>query len=231
MLQVLQALNIKLLSCQNKFMYSLPYFKEEDKDEVLRFMHAHSFVMLCGSDGKGNPVVTQVPVLIREVDGQIFLEGHIMKNTDHHKAFAQNTNALAVFIGAHTYVSASWYSNPVQASTWNYQSVHVRGHLRLLEEGELRRILDETTSKYENNEQSPALFRHLTDDYVNRLIPAIIGFEMKVDAIENVFKLSQNRDEKSFHTIMEKLKEQDADAQKIAGEMERIRPLLFNKDK
>jgi transcriptional regulator len=210
-------------------MYSLPYFKEEDKDEVLRFMHAHTFVMLCGCDHDGKPVATQVPVLIREIDGQLFLEGHVMKNTDHHKAFAQNPNALAVFIGAHTYVSASWYSNPVQASTWNYQSVHVRGKLRFLEEGDLRRILEETTSKYEQNEQSPALFKHLTDDYVNRLIKAIVGFEMKVDVIENVFKLSQNRDEKSFHTIMEKLNERDSDARKIASEMERIRPELFNK--
>lgn len=192
-------------------------------------MHAHTFVMLCGCDHDGKPVATQVPVLIREIDGQLFLEGHVMKNTDHHKAFAQNPNALAVFIGAHTYVSASWYSNPVQASTWNYQSVHVRGKLRFLEEGDLRRILEETTSKYEQNEQSPALFKHLTDDYVNRLIKAIVGFEMKVDVIENVFKLSQNRDEKSFHTIMEKLNERDSDARKIASEMERIRPELFNK--
>lgn len=210
-------------------MYSLPYFKEEDKDEVLRFMHAHSFVMLCGSDTKGNPVVTQVPVLIREIDGSIVLEGHVMKNTDHHKAFVQNANALAVFIGAHTYVSASWYSNPVQASTWNYQSVHVRGKIRFMEEKDLRRVLEETTSKYEKNENSPALFKHLSDDYVDRLIKAIVGFEMKVDVVENVFKLSQNRDERSFHNIMEKLNEQDADARKIAKEMERIRPKLFNK--
>ena len=210
-------------------MYSLPYFKEEDREEVLRFMHAHSFVMLCGADGRGNPVATQVPVLIRETDGKISLEGHVMKNTDHHKAFVQNPNALAVFIGAHTYVSASWYSNPNQASTWNYQSVHVRGKIRFLEEGDLRRILDDTTSKYEQNDQSPALFRHLNDDYINRLIKAIVGFEMLVEAIENVFKLSQNRDEKSFHNIMEKLNEQDADARKIAGEMKRIRPGLFNK--
>jgi transcriptional regulator len=210
-------------------MYSLPYFKEENKEEVLRFMHAHSFVMLCGADARGNPVATQVPVLIREIDGRILLEGHVMKNTDHHNAFVQNPNVLAVFVGAHTYVSASWYSNPVQASTWNYQSVHVRGKLRFLEEGELRRILEETTSKYEQNEQSPALFKHLTDDYVSRLIKAIVGFEMKVEVIENVFKLSQNRDEKSFHNIMEKLNGQDADARKIAAQMERIRPSLFNK--
>jgi transcriptional regulator len=224
----LLVLNTKWHLFQNKFMYSLPYFKEEDSEEVLRFMHAHPFVMLCGSDGDGNPVATQVPVLVRERDGQMLLEGHIMRNTDHHKAFVQNPNALVVFIGAHTYVSASWYSNPNQASTWNYQSVHVRGKIRFLEEDELRRILDETTTKYENDEHSPALFKHLTHDYVNRLIKAIAGFEVKVDVIENVFKLSQNRDEQSFHNIMEKLNEQDADARKIASEMERIKPGLFN---
>lgn len=208
-------------------MYSLPYFKENDGEEVLRFMHGHPFVMLCGSDKKGKPVATQVPVLIKVTGKQIVLEGHVMKNTDHHKALEENPQALAVFMGAHTYVSASWYSNPNQASTWNYLSVHACGSIRFLEEQELRRILDETTTKYENDENSPALYRHLSDDYINRLIKAIIGFELKVENIENVFKLSQNRDEKSFHTIMEKLNVQDEDAKKIASEMERIKDKLF----
>jgi len=208
-------------------MYSLPYFKEENKEEVIRFMHAHPFVMLCGSDSNGKPVATQVPLLVKENDGQMTLLGHVMRNTDHHKAFMQNPNALAVFVGAHTYVSASWYSNPNQASTWNYLSVHARGTIRFLEEGDLRRILDETTTKYEQNENSPALFKHLTDDYINRLIKSIVGFEMKVEAIDSVFKLSQNRDEESFHNIMGKLNEQDADARKIASEMERIKSHLY----
>ena len=33
----------------------------------------------------------------------------MMKNTDHHKAFAQNENVLVIFTGPHCYVSASWY--------------------------------------------------------------------------------------------------------------------------
>ena len=210
-------------------MYSLPYFKEDNKEEVLRFMHAHPFVMLCGCDRNGKPVATQVPVLIKEREGQLIIEGHVMKNTDHHKAFEQNSKALAVFTGAHTYVSASWYSDPNQASTWNYLSVHAHGTLKFLDENELRRILDETTSKHENNENSPALFRHLTDDYINRLIKAIIAFEMKVEEIGNVFKLSQNRDEKSFQTIMDKLNAQDEDGRIIAGEMARIKDGLFKK--
>ncbi|MBL7698689.1 MAG: FMN-binding negative transcriptional regulator [Chitinophagaceae bacterium] len=210
-------------------MYSLPYFTEEDKEEVLRFMHAHPFVTLCGSDAAGRPFATQVPLLFKEQDGRMILEGHIMRNTDHHKAFQQNPQVLAIFTSAHTYVSASWYSNPNQASTWNYQSVHARGNLSFIEEEELRRVLKETTEKYENHRESPASFHNLQPEYINRLIKAIVGFRIPVDEIGNVFKLSQNRDEESFDNIMQKLNAQDEDGRKIASEMNRIKEKLFNK--
>ncbi len=210
-------------------MYSLPYFTEENQDEVLRFMHAHSFITLCGSDANGKPVATQVPVLIKEKEGKLVLEAHIMRNTDHHKAFAQNPQVLALFTGAHTYVSASWYSDQKQASTWNYQSVQAHGKISFLNEAGLRRMLEETTAKYENNENSPSLYKHLSPEYINKLIHAIVGFEIVVEKIGNVFKLSQNRDEKSFHTIIDKLDSQDDDAKKIADEMKRIESALFKK--
>lgn len=208
-------------------MYSLPYFKENDPARVLEFMRAHTFVTLCGADAKGRPIATQVPVLIKESADFLYLEGHIMKSTDHHKAFLENPQALAVFTGAHTYVSASWYSDPNQASTWNYISVHARGTITFLEEDDLRRILNETTTKYEEGRESPASFHNLKPEYINKLINAIIGFRLKVENIENVFKLSQNRDEKSFHTIMDKLNEQGGDAQQIATHMDRIKPDVF----
>lgn len=207
-------------------MYSLPYFKTNDAEEVLRFMHAHPFVTLCGSSKSGTPVATQVPVLLKKRDEKLYLEAHMMKNTDHHKAFLENPNALVIFTGAHTYVSASWYSDPNQASTWNYQSVHARGVLQFLDERQLLRILEETTSKYEKQD-SPASFHNLPNEYVNRLIKAIVAFEIAIDDIGNVFKLSQNRDEESFHTIMDRLNQQDEAGKKIASEMARIQDKLF----
>src|SRR6187431_3035592 len=100
-------------------MYNLPYFKEGDKEVIFKFIDEHPFAFIAGSlDGK--PVATQIPVFIEEEAGRIILRGHIMRNTDHHKAFLQNPNVLVVFSGAHTYVSATWYSDPSQASTWNY---------------------------------------------------------------------------------------------------------------
>ena len=211
-------------------MYNLPYFKEEDPEVVLKFMRDHPFVFLTGVNEENKPVATQVPVFIDEKEGKLFLTGHIMRNTDHHKAFEQNRNVLAVFTGPHVYVSGTWYSNPQQASTWNYMSVHVRGAIRFGNEEDLIAILKRLTLHYENNNQaSTTIFDNLPSEYTGPLLKAIVAFEVEITSIENVFKLSQNRDEKSFHNIMTKLNEQGSDGKFIAGEMKKIQQQLFAK--
>ncbi len=211
-------------------MYNLPYFKEQDAATILKFIKENPFAFLCGCDAVNNPVATQVPVFIDEKGDKLFLSGHIMKNTDHHKAFLHNPNVLAVFTGAHTYVSASWYSDKQQASTWNYISVHAKGKLRFLEEGALLNVLKRTTNHFENNPHSGSNFEDLPQDYVRRLVNAIVAFEVEVYQIENVFKLSQNRDEKSFHNIIGKLEDQGGDGKEIAAEMRRRSSQLFKEE-
>jgi transcriptional regulator len=208
-------------------MYSLPYFKEKDQGLVKEFMHQHPFITLCGCDKAGNPVATHVPVLLREENGQLFLRGHIMKKTDHHLAFLENPNVLALFTGAHIYVSASWYSNPLQGSTWNYMTVHVKGQIRFLDEAALSVLLRDLTAHFENNDNSPALFEKLPAEYISQMIKAIVAFEIEVQEMDNVFKLSQNRDEQSFHAIIEKLEQQGGDGSIIAGEMSKRASTLF----
>src|SRR5690242_297734 len=100
-------------------MYKMPHFTEKDMNAVIDFMKAHSFITLIGANGSV-PVATQVPVLLAEKNGQMILRGHIMKNTDHYRAFTQNAAALAMFTGPHCYVSCSWYKERNIGSTWNY---------------------------------------------------------------------------------------------------------------
>lgn len=207
-------------------MYNLPHYKEKDAAIVLAFMKEHPFAMLTGVDDEQKPVATQVPFLFVEREGQLFLRGHIMKGNDHHKAFTTNKNVLALFTGPHSYVSASWYTNPQQGSTWNYMTVHAKGEMRFLPDEELPGLLNELTSFYEK-EDSPALFKHIPEEYISRMVKAIVAFEIKVTAIEHVFKLSQNRDQQSFETILEKLYAGDADAQAVANEMRKRKDQFF----
>jgi transcriptional regulator len=208
-------------------MYNLPYFKEKDQQVLLQFMKQHSFAVLIGIK-ELQPVATQVPFLFEEREGKLFLQGHIMRQTDHHKAFMDHPNVLCVFTGPHTYVSASWYTQQQTASTWNYMSVHAKGHLTFLDDAALLDILEKTTNHYEGHAESPAAFKNLDEDYIQRLIKAIVGIEIEVTEMDHVFKLSQNRDESSYRNIVEELEKGDSDAKQIAKEMKHRQSSLFN---
>src|SRR5438105_4712987 len=132
-------------------MYNLPYFKSKDPAKVLEFMRKHPFVVLAGSDESCRPIATHVPVLIEETENGLFLLAHVMKQTDHYKAFRHNPEVLAIFSSAHSYVSASWYTDPKQAGTWNYQAVHAKGRLRFLNDDKLLEVLQRLTTHFENN--------------------------------------------------------------------------------
>lgn len=209
-------------------MYDLPNHKEHNEQVVLEFIARYPFAYLSGCDSENKPVATQIPVFIEERDGRKILRGHIMKNTDHHKAFMHNENVLVVFTGHHTYVSATWYSNPHQASTWNYMSVHVKGIIRFLDENALIDVLRKTSLHFEKqNEQSTTVFDNLSPAYTQRLLHAIVAFEVEIKEIDTVFKLSQDRDAKSYANIQEHLKAQGEDGQVIAEEMAKRKKQVF----
>jgi transcriptional regulator len=208
-------------------MYDLPHHKEKNQEEIIQFMKDHPFVFLTGSDAVNKPVVTQVPVFIDEKEGKYFLTGHIMRNTDHHKAFEQNKNVLAVFTGPHTYVSATWYTKPV-GSTWNYMSVHAHGTIRFGDTQELMSVLQRLTLHYENgNTSSTTVFDNLPAEYTERMMKAIVPFKIEIRDLQHVFKLSQDRDEKSYDNIIQQLKQKDSDAKIIAEIMEKRKSKVF----
>lgn len=210
-------------------MYDLPYHKEKNKQVIKEFIGQYPFAFLSGCDAENKPVATQVPVFIEEKDGRKILRGHIMKNTDHHKAFVHNENVLVVFTGHHIYVSGTWYSNPHTPSTWNYMSVHAKGIIRFLDDAALVDALRMTTLHFEhNNQQSTTIYDNLPSEYTQKLMKAIVAFEIEVKKMDTVFKLSQDRDAKSYENIKEHLKEQGEAGQVIAAEMEKRTKEVFS---
>jgi len=209
-------------------MYNFSYFKEKDRLIIMEFLEKNPFAFLTGSNLSGNQVATQIPILVEERQGELYLQGHIMRNTDHHKAFVENPNALIVFTGSSTYVSASWYTNQQIGSTWNYMSVHICGKMIMMSESELIQFMKKLTLKFEKgNLQSQTIYDNLPDEFLKKMMPAIVGFEVKAEKFENVFKLSQNRDEKSYLNIISKLEELGGNSAEIALEMKKRKNELF----
>ena len=203
----------------NPSMYRVHSFEEKNVDEILTFMQAHPFITLIGFDGL-YPVATQVPVQIYRDDNNIQLIGHVMKKTDHYDAYLQNENVLALFTGAHAYVSDSVYEKPAVASTWNYKSVQAKGKIRMLNTDETREVIMNLTNSYEDPATSPAAFHQMDNAYIEQHLKAISGFEITVTNLDAVFKLSQNHGEENRRAIVENLeKNGNADALAIAGQM------------
>lgn len=212
-------------------MYSFPYYKVADKEEVIAFMKAHPFITLLGTDKSGRIEATQVPVLVDVVDDKIYISGHIMRKTTHENALIENPDALIIFTGSHAYVSATYYTtNPHQGSTWNYIAIHARGKIRWMDEQGLISFMRKLTLHFEkNNSASSTVYDNLPEEYVSKLIKGIAGFEMEVAELDNVFKLSQNRDEVSYDNIVKELKQQAGDAKVIGELMEQRKSKYFHK--
>lgn len=209
-------------------MYNFSHFKEKDKQTLLDFIEENPFAFLTGSFLSGKQIATQIPMLLVEKDGELYLQGHMMKNTDHHKAFVENSNALLVFTGPNCYISASWYSNPHMGSTWNYMSVHIEGKINFMSNEELVELMRKLTLKFEKgNTNSQTIYDNLPEDYLSKMMTAIVGFEIKADKIENIFKLSQNRDKESYHNIIANLEEIGGNSSLIASEMKKRQNELF----
>lgn len=211
-------------------MYDIPDFKEKDFEVIKQFIGDNPFALMAGCDADNKPVATQVPVSLEEKDKHLILTGHIMKNTDHHKAFLHNPNVLTVFSGKHSYVSATWYSNPHTASTWNYMSVYAKGIIQLLDDEALAEILRKTSLHFEDyNHESATAFDNLPEAYTRKMMQAIVAFEIKITQLDNVFKLSQNMNKESYENIVSELKQGDASSQAISDEMNNRANYLFDK--
>ena len=143
-------------------------------------------------------------------DGEtLWIYGHMSRANPLWKMFDKNPEVLVLFQGPHTYVSPTWY-NHVNVPTWNYQSVHLYGKPKLVTDnteshGILKRLIDryETATSYS--------LEGLPQDFVEKEIRGIAAFRIEVTQIEANYKLSQNRDEESYQSIVDHLDQRPDD--------------------
>ena len=206
-------------------MYPLPEFRVKDWEEILRFIEKYPFATLTGSTADGGLVATHIPLLITPHKTELILRGHMMRKTDQWSAFRANRRALAIFSGPNAPILASWQTNGPFGGTWNYQAVHAHGSVRFLSEAELRENLRDLKDRFEDSPDHQ--FEGLPEDYLSRLIPGIDCFELRVERVEGVFKLSQNRSLEEFDNTVHELRGVGGESALVAEAMRERRRLFF----
>jgi transcriptional regulator len=74
---------------------------------------------------------------------------------------------------------------------------------------------------FEKDPESPTQVKNLSEEYMQQNMKAIYSFDVVVQDLQHVFKLSQNRDEDSHQNIQKELSKGDAACQYMAAAMKR----------
>jgi transcriptional regulator len=173
-------------------MYVPKLFAVEDLAALQDFMEEFNFATIV-TQRDGELTASHIPFLIdRSVEPYGRLRAHVAIKNPQLEDFRSGGQALVIFQGPHTYVSPSWYVNPENVPTWNYTVVHAYGVPKILDREAMVALLKELVGKHERPFEKPWDFDP-SDAFMQRQIPHIAGFEIKIEKLQGKFKLNQNR--------------------------------------
>jgi transcriptional regulator len=207
-------------------MYAQPAFRMDDREEMAALIATRHFATLIVSSEAG-PVAAHIPMILRRDDtGQpVAIEGHVARGNPIAALAATPVRALAIFSGADAYVTPSLYLSKREhgkvVPTWNYMAVHISGTLEAFNDASaLREQVSEITDMMEQPAAVPWKVSDAPDDYIAKMLNAITGVRLKIDAMEGIAKLSQNRPEGDRTGVLNGFQHSnDHAARQLAAEM------------
>jgi len=199
-------------------MFIPEHYKNTDTKEIHDFLKNNSFGILINTI-EGKPWGTHIPLeLSKNSEDKDILVGHIAKANLQSKNLVDGDEVLCIFNGPHSYISSSWYKEE-EVPTWNYIAVHVYGTIKIQTSEELLQSLHELVDKYEQQSEHPISLNDMSQKTM-RQVKGIIGFEIKINDIQAVNKLSQGR-EHDHQKIIHELDKQGAPEKAVADEMKK----------
>lgn len=202
-------------------MFIPKLYRSEDYNLMREIIKENSFALLISSVDKMRATHSMM-MLNEDNPEKAYIETHISRANPQAKILKNEDEVLCDFLGAHTYISSSWYDH-INVSTWNYEAVQVYGKVEVMSHDELYAHLDKLTSKYESFQQCPMMVKDMGREFVEKEMKGAFGIKIIPTEIFIKQKLSQNRKENDFNNIITQLEQSDDNARKIAEKMKLIK--------
>jgi transcriptional regulator len=170
-------------------VYVPDHFRENRAEVLHDAMRQIGFATLVTQNLEAN----HLPMLLE----RNVLRGHVARANPVWKA--GEGEALAIFLGPHAYVSPSWYPSKAQTGkavpTWNYITVHAKGHIRWMQDLDwLRAHVTKLSETHESARPEPWTIDEAPESYIAAMLKGIVGFELEIAQLDGKYKLTQNRD-------------------------------------
>ena len=199
-------------------MYVPKAFAVEDLARLQEFMDEFNFATLV-TQVDGELTASHIPfVLDRSVEPHGVLRAHVAVRNPQLKDLESGSEALVIFQGPHSYVSPSWYVKPENVPTWNYTAVHAYGVPRILDQQAMTALLKDLVAKHERPLDQPWDFDP-NAGWIERLLPEIRGFEIKIEKLQGKFKLNQNRTAADRAGVIDALSKSDDPLQRAVARL------------
>lgn len=177
-------------------MFQPSYFKQKDQQHMLDFISNHSLATLVSLSSQGL-VGNHIPMLVIEKEDKLYLQGHVARVNSMWHDCDTNTDVMAIFHGPDAYISPNWYPSKQQdgkaVPTWNYIAVHVAGPMTVFHDKSwLLQHLDNLSQFNEKPMAQPWKLSDALDDYIQKMLTAIVGIEIEIISLKGNTKMSQN---------------------------------------
>ena len=174
-------------------VYRPAAFAEDDPARVVALARQAGFGHLVVIDDD-RPVSTPMPFIVSD-DGAV-VRGHLARPNPVWRAAP--CNALLIVPVTDAYISPSWYPSKAEhgkvVPTWNYTSVHLTGTAIVHDDAEWTRgVVTALTTHHESSRRDPWAVNDAPAPYIDAMLRAIVGIEVRVESVEAKAKLSQNR--------------------------------------
>ncbi|MED0895626.1 FMN-binding negative transcriptional regulator [Aneurinibacillus migulanus] len=197
-----------------------------DHDKAVQMIKSYPFALLITVDER-RPLATHIPLEIREDEGKIYATGHIAYGNMQKKTLDNNSDVLLIFQGPHAYISSSWYEIE-EVPTWDYLAVHAYGTARVISGDELKSALDTMLKHYESHRENGRLWDTFDPELLESEMKGIVGFEIEITDIQAAAKMSQNRNNTDYKSIVAELeKSNEQEEIQVAQWMREQRKGLF----
>jgi transcriptional regulator len=181
-------------------------FREERRERLAALMRDYPLATLV-TLGNSGLVASHVPLIYEPLPGSPgVLRGHLARANTQWQDLRSDVDALAIFHGPQAYISPSWYATKRQSGrvvpTWNYATVHAYGKMEVYTEtGRLRKHLESLTAEHEKK-YSPWKPSDAPAEFLETLLNAIVGIEIRITRLEGKWKVSQNRSPEDRDGVM-----------------------------
>lgn len=204
-------------------MYVPNHFKEDGPEKLLQYIRDYSFGTLILADSDGISVEHVPFYLASSTDNSgMKLQCHLARNNPSWQRIEAGTDVMAVFQGPDAYISPSWYATKAETGrvvpTWNYLAVHVKGRAEVIQEAEwLQQHLYHLTEQHEAGMPEPWSLKDAPEEFIDRLINAVVGIEISIESMTGKLKASQNQSEQNRAGVKAALESQvDENSQAMA---------------